>query len=57
VCSEFFPANMWPSFEEFKCNLEKWLKTNHPSYLKDIGEREWSNAFTGKHHTAVNIIN
>jgi len=42
--------------EEFKSALEKWLQTKHPSYIKDMGDREWSNAFSGRHHTAVIII-
>jgi hypothetical protein len=47
---------MWPSFEEFKSALEKWLQTKHPNYIKDMGSREWSNVFSGRHHTAVIII-
>ena len=47
---------MWPSFEEYKASMEKWLNSNHANYLKEIGDQEWVNAFAGKHHSAVNIV-
>jgi len=56
VCSEFFPKNIWPGFEEYKGALEMWLNTHHPNYLAESGEREWTNAFAGKHHSAVLIV-
>ncbi|RGB35327.1 hypothetical protein C1646_759498 [Rhizophagus diaphanus] len=46
VCSKFFPSKIWPSFEEYKALIEKWLNSNHANYLKEIGDREWVNAFT-----------
>jgi hypothetical protein len=47
---------MWPKFDEFKRGMEKWLKTNHPSYLKELGDQKWPNDFSGKHHSSVIII-
>ena len=37
--------------------MEKWLTKNHPGYLNNLGDREWSNVFSEKHHSAVIIIN
>jgi hypothetical protein len=48
---------MWPDFDEFKHELESWLRTHHPNYLNEIGEREWTNLFCGKHHSSVIITN
>jgi len=48
--------NMWPTFEEFKRELEIWLKSRHPKYLNEIGDRGWMNNFVGKHHSKVLII-
>jgi hypothetical protein len=56
VCAEFFPNNMWPNFEEYKQELEKWLNLNHPNYLQELGDREWINNFSGKHHSLVIIV-
>ncbi|UZO05277.1 uncharacterized protein OCT59_025635 [Rhizophagus irregularis] len=36
VCQKFFPSNLWPSFDDFKSELEKWLNLHHPNYLKEI---------------------
>ena len=47
---------MWPSFEKYKEALEMWLNSNHPTYLKETGERDWINAFSGKHHSSVIIV-
>jgi hypothetical protein len=47
---------LWPNFEQYKKALEKWLNDNHPDYLKEVGSREWTNSFTGNHHSAVNIV-
>jgi hypothetical protein len=47
---------MWPKFEEYKHELEKWLNSSHPKYLKETGELEWANFFSGQHHSAVIII-
>jgi hypothetical protein len=52
----FVPNNMWPTPDEYKQALENWLKSNHRNYLKDQGDREWSNAFIGKHHSLVIIV-
>jgi hypothetical protein len=48
---------MWPKFEEFKIALEAWLNTNHRNFLKETDDKEWFNAFAGKHHSAVIIVN
>jgi len=48
---------MWPSFEELKESLERWLNSKHPDYLKELGKLEWANVFAGKHHSAVIIVN
>lgn len=48
---------MWPTFDEFKDGLGNWLKTNHPLYISEIGEREWTNLFCGKHHSMVIVVN
>jgi hypothetical protein len=48
---------MWPTFDEYKRSIEKWLTKNHPDYLNELGDREWSNLFSGRHHSAVIIIN
>jgi len=47
---------MWPSFDDYKSELEKWLNSNYPNYLKELGERKWTNSFVGNHHTIVTII-
>jgi len=47
---------MWPTLDEYKQALEKWLNSNHRNYLKEQGEREWSNNFIGKHHSLVIIV-
>lgn len=48
---------MWPSFEEFKASLERWLNSKHPNYLKGMENVDWTNAFTGRHHSGVIIVN
>ena len=48
---------MWPTFENFKLELENWLNQHHPDYLREVGYREWTNAFSGCHHSMVIIIN
>ena len=48
---------MWPTFEELKNGLETWINKNHPGYISEIGEREWTNQFCGKHHSMVIVIN
>ncbi|GES93839.1 hypothetical protein GLOIN_2v1780813 [Rhizophagus clarus] len=53
VCSKFSPSKMWPSFEEYKASMEKWLNSNHANYLKEIGDWEWVNAFARKYHSAL----
>lgn len=47
---------MWPTFEDYKVALEEWLNSNHPNYIKEMGNREWANAFIGKHHSLVIIV-
>ncbi|CAB4373717.1 unnamed protein product [Rhizophagus irregularis] len=53
VCRKFFPSNLWPSFDDFKSELEKWLNLHHPNYLKEVSERKWTNSFVGNHHTMI----
>ncbi|GBB93400.1 hypothetical protein RclHR1_21610001 [Rhizophagus clarus] len=53
VYTQYFSEKMWPNFDEFKCGLENWLKKNHSSYLKEIGEQEWVNQFCSKHHALL----
>jgi len=48
---------MWPSFEEFKASLERWLNSKHPNYLKGMENVDWTNAFTRRHHSGVIIVN
>jgi hypothetical protein len=48
---------MWPTFEELKASLERWFKSNHPNYLKGLENTEWANAFSGRHHSSVIIVN
>jgi hypothetical protein len=48
---------MWSSFDNYKSELENWLNSNHLNYLKELGERKWTNSFVGNHHTMVIIIN
>ncbi|PKK72088.1 hypothetical protein RhiirC2_777608 [Rhizophagus irregularis] len=31
----FFPSNLWPSFDDYKSELEKWLNLHHPNHLKE----------------------
>jgi hypothetical protein len=47
---------MWPSFEDYKKALEKWLASYHPNYIIEVGDRSWTNAFAGSHHSGVIII-
>ena len=48
---------MWPNFKELKESLEKWLNSNHPNYIKELGRLEWANAFSGRHHSMVVNVN
>ena len=48
---------MWPDFNELKRETENWLRSRHPNYLEELGEREWMNYFAGKYHSMVIIIN
>ena len=48
---------MWPEYNDLKESFERWLDSNHPNYLKDLGTIEWANIFAGKHHSAVIIVN
>ena len=48
---------MWPTFEELKASLERWLKSNHPNYLKGLENTKWANAFSERHHSSVIIVN
>lgn len=56
VCSRFFSLKMWPSFEEYKASMEKWLNSNHVNYLKEIEDWKWINAFIRKHHSVINTL-
>jgi hypothetical protein len=47
---------MWPDFNDLKAGMERWLQKNHPNYFKELSDKEWMNAFAGKHHSMVNII-
>src|SRR2546430_10094624 len=40
VCADFFPNNMWPTSDEYKQVLEKWLNSNYRNYLKEQGDRK-----------------
>jgi hypothetical protein len=53
---QYAPIFSRPVPDEYKQALEKWLNSNHRNYLKEQGEREWSNAFIGKHHSLVIIV-
>ncbi|CAB4417898.1 unnamed protein product [Rhizophagus irregularis] len=53
LCRSFFPDNLWPNFNDYKVGLENWLNKNHPNYLKELGERKWTNLFTGQHHSML----
>ncbi|RGB33845.1 hypothetical protein C1646_761258 [Rhizophagus diaphanus] len=53
VCAAFFPDNMWPTFENFKNSLEGWLEKNHTNYIKELGQRDWINNFSGKHYSML----
>ncbi|PKY44843.1 hypothetical protein RhiirA4_459260 [Rhizophagus irregularis] len=44
---------MWPTFEDFKNSLESWLEEYHTNYIKELGQREWTNNFSVKHHAMV----
>jgi len=48
---------MWPTLEEFKSAMENWLGAKHQNYISEIGEREWTNQFCGKHHSMVIVVN
>jgi hypothetical protein len=47
---------MWPNFNDLKSGMERWLQKNHADYFKELGEKDWTNAFAGKHHSMVNIV-
>ncbi|CAB4407605.1 unnamed protein product [Rhizophagus irregularis] len=53
VCAAFFPDNLWPTFLDFKSSLEGWLEKNYPNYIKELGQGEWINNFSGKHYTLL----
>ncbi|CAB4397471.1 unnamed protein product [Rhizophagus irregularis] len=53
VCAAFFPDNLWPTFLDFKNSLEGWLEKNYPNYIKELGQGEWINNFSGKHYTLL----
>ena len=57
MCASFFPNNPWPNYEEYKQAMERWLNANHSNYLSEIGEIDWINTFSGKHHSLVIIVN
>ena len=56
MCARFFPRNPWPNYDELKQAMEEWLKASHASYLTEIGEIDWTNAFAGKHCTNIIIV-
>uniref|UniRef100_U9TE99 Uncharacterized protein n=1 Tax=Rhizophagus irregularis (strain DAOM 181602 / DAOM 197198 / MUCL 43194) TaxID=747089 RepID=U9TE99_RHIID len=33
--AEFFPSNLWSSFDDYKSELEKWLNLHHSNHLKE----------------------
>ena len=48
---------MWPTPEEFKFELERWLNQHHPNYIQEVGHIEWTNAYSGRHNSLVIIVN
>ena len=52
-----FPKNSWLTYEEYKQAIEGWLNSNYTKYLYEAGEIEWTNSFSGKHHSMVIVAN
>jgi len=53
VCVKFFLETMWPTFEKYKLELRGWLNTCYPEYFQEVGYREWTNTYTGRHHSLL----
>ncbi|PKY37056.1 hypothetical protein RhiirB3_461193 [Rhizophagus irregularis] len=49
----FFPSNLWPSFDDYKSELEKWFNLHHPNHLKGVSERKWANSFIRNYYTMI----
>ncbi|GBC09807.1 hypothetical protein RclHR1_09120004 [Rhizophagus clarus] len=42
-----------PSEKVINLELENWLNQHHPDYLRKVGYREWTNTFSGRHHSML----